>query len=179
LRRRLLAALATPQVLVALLLAGGALGLLLNVPRVESPAPVSIELGATEEVLSVQDATLVVVDELGLERTTTLRVALPLGATARLQAVLAQLREASQLQGVWPQELPAPRVFLLPTGRASVAVIDMLVPQPVGVSVEQESAILRSITATVQRNGVSEVRFLRNGRPADTLLGHVAVASEI
>lgn len=178
-RERLLAALATPQVLVALLLTLGAVALLLGAPRPENPEPVTIELAATEEVLSEQTATLVVVDEVGLERSSTIRLPLPEGPTARLAAVLAELREASMLQGVWPAELPAPRVFLLPLGQGQVAVIDMLVPQPVGVSVEQESAILRSLVTTVQRNGVPEVRFLRNGRPADTLLGHVAVASEL
>jgi len=179
LRQRLLAALATPQVLVALLLTVGALGLLLSVPRPEAPPPVTIELGSTEEVLREGEATLVVVDEVGQERETTRSLPLPEGATARLTAVLAELRAASIMQGVWPTELPAPRVFLLPSGRGQVAVVDMQVPQPVGVSVEQESAILRSLVATAQRNGAGEVRFLRNGRPADTLLGHVAVASEL
>lgn len=178
-RQRLLAALATPQVLVALLLTVGALGLLLSVPRPEAPPPVTIELGSTEEVLREGEATLVVVDEVGQERETTRTLPLPEGATARLTAVLAELRAASIMQGVWPAELPAPRVFLLPSGRGQVAVVDMQVPQPVGVSVEQESAILRSLVATAQRNGAGEVRFLRNGRPADTLLGHVAVASEL
>lgn len=178
-RKRLPAALATPQVLVALLLTIGALALLLSVPRPVPATPVTIELGSTEQVLREQDATLVVVDEVGLERATTVRLALPEGRTGRLAGVLAQLREASMQQGVWPMELPAPNVFLLPSGRGEVALIDMQVPQPVGVSVEQESAILRSLIATAQRNGVAEVRFLRNGRPADTLLGHVAVASEL
>lgn len=178
-KERVLAALATPQVLVALLLVIGALALLLNAPRLPAPTPVVIEFGSTEEVLSEQEAVLVVVDELGLERATTVRLQLPEGQTGRLTAVLAQLREASVLQGVWPVELPAPRVFLLPSERGQVAVIDMQVEQPVGVNVEQEAAILRSLVATAQRNGAAEVRFLRNGRPADTLLGHVAVASEL
>lgn len=178
-KERVLAALATPQVLVALLLVIGALALLLNAPRLPAPTPVVIEFGSTEEVLSEQEAVLVVVDELGLERATTVRLQLPEGQTGRLTAVLAQLREASMLQGVWPVELPAPRVFLLPSERGQVAVIDMQVEQPVGVNVEQEAAIQRSLVATAQRNGAAEVRFLRNGRPADTLLGHVAVASEL
>ena len=178
-RERVLAALATPQVLVALLLVIGALALLLNAPRLPAPAPVVIEFSSTEEVLSEQEAVLVVVDELRLERATTVRLPLPTGQTGRLTAVLAQLREASMLQGVWPAELPAPRVFLLPSERGQVAVIDMVVEQPVGVSVEQEAALLRSLVATAQRNGAADVRFLRNGRPADTLLGHVAVASEL
>src|SRR5690606_22562373 len=137
-----------------------ALALLLGSPRPETPPPVTIELGAAEEVLREQEATLVVVDEVGLERATTSQLPLPEGQTGRLTAILAQLREASMQQGVWPADLPAPRLFLLPNGRGQIAVIDMQVPQPVGVSVEQESAILRSLVLTAQRNGAGEVRFL-------------------
>ncbi len=175
----MLAALVTPQVLGALLLTVGALALLLSAPRIPPPTPVTIELGSAEAVLRQQDATIVVVDELGLERSATHSLQLPEDQAGRLTAVLATLREASMLQGVWPEALPAPRVFALPARGGFLALIDVQVPEPVGVSVEQESALLRSLTLTAQRNGATEVRFLRNGRPTDTLLGHVAVASEI
>lgn len=182
-RERLLAASATPQVLVALLLLIGALALLLAVPRRPAPERTVIDLGTTEATTE-QEATLVVVDEVGLERAATVRLQLPAAqspaaGTARLTAVLVALRERSMQQGVWPPELPTPLVFLLPASRGTVAVIDMQVPESVGVSVEKERALHRSLVATAQQNGASEVRFLVNGRPADTLLGHVAVASEI
>lgn len=176
-RERLLAALATPQVLVALLLTVGALGLLLGAPRREPPGRVTIETGVREAVLVERAVTLVVVDEVGLERSFETLLELPEGRAAQLTGVMAALREQSIMQGVWPADLPAPQVFLAPSGRGDVAVIDMQVPQSVSVSVEAERAILRSLVATAQQNGASEVSFLRDGRPAETLLGHVAVPS--
>lgn len=178
-RTRLLAALATPQVLVALLLAIGGLALLLGAPRTPVVESVVIELGAAEQVLREQDAAFVVVDELGLERVAVERLPLPENQGERLGVVLERLRELAIQQGVWPQELPAPQVFVVQNPGGPVAVVNVSVPQPVGVSVEQESALARALAATVQRNGVAQVRFLRNGRPTDTLLGHVAVASEL
>lgn len=178
-RQRLLAALAAPQVLVALLLTIGALALLLSVPRRAAPAAVTIELETAGAVLSQQDATIVVVDEVGLERAVVASLQLPEGPGARLAAILTELRRLSMQQGVWPAGLAAPKVFVLPGAQGAVAVIDLQVPQPVAISVELESALMRSLVGTAQRNGAADVRFLRNGRPADTLLGHVAVPSRL
>lgn len=178
-RTRVLAALVTPQVLTALLFVIGALALLLEAPRTEAPAPVVIELGTPEAVMREQDAAFVVVDELGLERALVERMQLPDDQSARLTAMLGRLRELSMQQGVWPPDLPAPRAFVVQGTRGPAVIIDMLAPQPVGVSAEQEASLVRSMVATVQRNGVTDVRFLRNGRPTDTLLGHVAVASDL
>lgn len=177
--RRLLRAAATPQVLVPLLLLTFALTLLLGAPRRPAPSPVTLQLQAPKPALSEQEVTIVVVDEVGLERATSLRMQLPPEGSQRLTAVLARLREASLQQGVWPAELPAPRAFVFSQGSGRVAVVDMLVPHPVGVSVQQESALLRSLQATAQRAGATEVRFLRNGLPTDTLLAHVAVPSAL
>lgn len=178
-RDRLLAALVTPQVLVALLLALGGLALLLGAPRTEAPAPVVIDLETPEPELRDQDTIFVVVDEVGQERVVSERLALPDGAGARLAIVIARLRELSMQQGVWPVQLPAPGVYVVQGPRGPAAVIDLHVPEPVGVSVVQETALARTLLGTAQRNGVVEVRFLRDGRPTNTLLGHVAVASEL
>jgi len=175
LKERLLVALARPQVLVALLLLIAALGLALSVPRREPPPRAVIDLEVPSPTLREKQVTVVVVDELGLERERSVTLPLPEGDTARLTAVFAELRQLSFEQGVWPAALPVPRLFVSGT----TLVVDVRVPEPVGVSVEQESALLRSLVGTAQRNGMAQVVFLRDGRPTDTLLGHVAVASEL
>ena len=146
-KERLLVALARPQVLVALLLLIAALGLALSVPRREPPPRAVIDLEVPSPTLREQQVTVVVVDELGLERERSVTLPLPEGDTARLTAVFAELRQLSFEQGVWPAALPVPRLFVSGT----TLVVDVRVPEPVGVSVEQESALLRSLGGADQR----------------------------
>jgi len=176
---RLLRAAATPQVLVAALLLVAAIGLVGPRQRRSSTPPPDIDVTRAQEQLTPQDVRLVLVDATGLERTSTVRLPLPPGASQRMAAVMAVLRDSLLQLGVWPAELPAPRVFVETFDRRKVAVIDMRVEAPVGVSVAQELAILRSLTASAEANGVAAVRFLRNGLPTTTLLEHVAVPSSL
>ncbi len=178
-KERLVKALFRPQVIVAFLLLVAALALLLSTPRLEPAERMTIDLRAPRPSLSEQEATLVLVDEVGEERARTVTLQLPEGEAARMAALFEELRRLSMEQGVWPADLPVPRLFLTGSGRGATLVVDVLTPVPVGVSVEQERAILRSLTATALRNGASEVRFLREGRPTETLLGHVAVPSTL
>lgn len=172
--RRLLRAAATPQALV------GALLLLAAVAQLRPPSwrpspPPTFGGEPAKPDLSEQAVRLVLHDEAGLERNQRVDLALPRGASQRLAAVLGALRAELVRAGVWPEELPPPRVFVETLERRQVAVVDMLVPAPAPVSVAQELAILRSLVATAEANGAAAVRFLRDGRPAATLLGHVAV----
>ncbi|MDT3682084.1 MAG: hypothetical protein ROY82_06355 [Truepera sp.] len=176
---RLLRAAATPQVLVAALLLIAATGLVGPRQRRSSTPPPNIDVTRAQEQLTPQEVRLVLVDAAGLERTSNVRLQLPAGASQRLAAVMAALRDSLVQLGVWPAELPAPRVFVETFDRRKVAVVDMEVVTPIGVSVAQELAILRSLTATAEANGVAAVRFLRNGLPASTLLEHVAVPSSL
>lgn len=171
-------ALLRPQVLlgalavvagVAFLVAGGG-------PRVGAPprvdiAPVAAATGQPTEVR------LVLVDADGLERPRFVQVSLPEARDARLAAVVSALRDAMRQEGSWPAALGAPEVFVEDVNRRRVAVLDLRLDAPVAVSVSQELQLLRSIRETVLANDIDAVRFLRDGRPADTLLGHVAVAS--
>lgn len=176
---RLLAAIATPQVLVAAVLALGALSLVRpNQWRPAGGQPV-IDLTRPEPTLTQQDVRLVIVDAAGLERSRTSRMELPERPSRRLATIIAALREELVQEGVWPVDLPAPRVFVETFDRQRLAVIDMQVPTPVGVSVAQELALLRSLTSTAEANGVAGVRFLRDGEPTATLLGHVAVPASL
>ncbi|MEJ2292285.1 MAG: hypothetical protein P8Y05_11300 [Deinococcales bacterium] len=63
--------------------------------------------------------------------------------------------------------------------RKQVAVLDIRESGPVSVGVAEELQLLHSIRQTVLNNGADEVSFLRDGRPANTLLGPVAVDSAL
>lgn len=178
-RGKLVAALLTPQVLVAALLLMGALGLVFSVERVDAPPPPTVDLSQVEPATVGFEARLVLVDDAQLEWQRVVRIESPDSPPQRLGAVLAELRQALLAESLWPAALPAPLVYLETIDRAVYAVLDIRTPESVSVSVARERALLRAITATVQANGVSEVRFLRDGRPAETLLGHVAVRSAL
>lgn len=182
-RDKLVAAVLTPQVLVATLLLIGALGLAFSVPRVEAPAPPQIDLSEVTPVTIGFDARLVLVDDAMLEWQRVVRVEAPDNPPQRLAAVLDELRLALQAENQWPLGLLTPFVYLETIDRAVYAVLDIRtdagVNAGVSVSVARERGLLRAITATVQANGVNEVRFLRDGRATDTLLGHVAVRSAL
>ncbi len=176
---RLLRAFATPQFLSALLVLVATLLFLTYGPRGVRPERQNIDLGAPNNEASQRQVRLVLFDLSGNERSESVSLPLPPGAGAQLSGVLVALREALIGSGVWPEELAAPRVFVETIERRTVAVIDLMVPEPVPVSVAQEQALLTSLTATALANGVADVRFLRNGRPQDTLLEHVAVPSSL
>lgn len=176
---RLLRAFATPQFLTALLVLLAAVLFLVHGPRNVRPERQIIDLSALSNEASQRQVELVLFDLSGNERSESVALPLPPGAGAQLTGVLAALREALIGSGVWPGELPPPRVFVETNSRRTVAVIDLQVPEPVAVSVAQEQALLRSLTATALANGAAEVRFLRNGRPQETLLEHVAVPSSL
>lgn len=176
---RLATAVATPQVLVAGILALGAVGLIRPQRPGQGANQGVIERSDGGQELSTQDVRVVMVGEDGSERSRSVRLALPLGASQRLAAVVAALRDELVQEGVWPNDLPSPRVFVETLDRRAVAVIDMLVPTGVAVSVAQELALLRSLTATAEANGALDVRFLRGGEPTGTLLEHVAVPAAL
>lgn len=178
-RSKLVAAVLTPQVLVSVLLLLGALGLVFSVERVEAPSPPTIDLSEVTPVTTAFDARLVLVDDGLLEWQRVVRVEAPDNLPQRLAAVLEELRQALLAESMWPAGLLTPLVYLETIDRAVYAVLDIRTSESVSVSVARERALLRAITATVQANGVVEVRFLRDGRPAETLLGHVAVRSAL
>ena len=178
-RTRLLRALLTPQVLVSVLLLAGAVALLAGVDVPELPQPPTVELLSEDETLTAADVRLVLVDLGGLEWQRSERVAVPESVPGRLEAVLAALRTALSAEGVWPDGLPAPTVFLETIDRANVAILDLHPGDDVAVTVLQELALVRALTATAQANGADSVLFLRDGRPTTTLLGHVAVPTSL
>ena len=169
----------TPQVLVAALLLLAATALFFGGSSRPPPPPPTVELTSEDDALVTADVRLLMVDATGLEWQKSERVQSRPGASARMTAVIAALRESLVGEGVWPEALPAPIVFLETIERRSVAVIDMRPPDDIAVSVATESAIARAIRGTAEINGAEEVVFLRDGAPASTLLGHVAVPNSL
>lgn len=178
-RAKLALAVLTPQVLVAGLLLVAAVALALSIRVVEVPDAPVVDLGLVDADTVAFDARLVLVDDAQLEWQRVVRLEAPDTAPQRLAAVLEALRQALTAEGLWPPTLDVPSVFVETIDRAVYAVLDVRSPPDLGVSVARERALLRAITATVTANGIDQLRFLRDGRPAETLLGHVAVPSAL
>jgi hypothetical protein len=179
LAKKLVAALLTPHVLTALLAFGAAVVLFFSTRPPTIPPPPTVEIAGGDEGFVETDVRLLLVDVTGLEWQKAERVRSRPGESALLTAVLGALRTALVEEGVWPEELPAPRAFLETIERRRVAVVDVSPPAGLGVSVAQERAIHRALVGTAELAGAADVVFLRDGEPADTLLGHVAVPSAL
>ena len=178
--RSLLRVLMTPQVLVSTLLLVSSLAYLFSglqrdappsrIPKTSSPASVE---------RAVQEVGLVVVDGSGLERSALVPIDLPTADSLRLEGILIALRDAMIEVGVWPEELTAPKAFVQRVDLLLVAVLNFDVEGGLGLDVETEETLYRSISKTVLSNGLEHLLILRGGRPADTFLGHVAIPSSL
>src|SRR5690606_32976243 len=98
--RKLLAAALTPHVLAAALAFASALVVFLSTRPPELPPPPTVEVTGGADGTVPADVRLLLVDETGLEWQRAGRVQSPPGASARLTAVLAALREALLEEGV-------------------------------------------------------------------------------
>lgn len=176
---RLVDAALRPHVIAAVLALVVALVLLLASPTRPTVDADHVSVTPPTASATTADVRLVLVDDAGLEWSRVTQVSLPEGHSARMAAVVDALRRTSIEEGLWPDALPTPRVFVETFDRRRVAVIDVAIPQAVGVSVAREEALLRALVATVEANGADAVRFLRDGRPTATFLGHVAVPSSL
>lgn len=172
---------ATPYVAFATLifLASAVFFLVGHGPRTGRPKPVDILPPQADVVTHSQEVRLVLVDQSGLARPDFVTLDLPDDPQARLHAILDALRTAMLQNASWPQGLDTPEVFVQQVDRKQVAVLDLHESAPVAVGVSEELQLLHSIQQTVLANGIDDVRFLRDGRPTATLLGHVAVDSAL
>ena len=173
--------LATPYVAVAALVFLASLVFFLggHGARVGRPRPVDIKPSQASTQGRSQEVRLELVDPSGLARPDFVTLTLPSDPAARLQSILGALRKAMDQAGSWPQGLDTPTVYVQQVNRKQVAVLDLRESAPVAVGVGEELQLLHSIRQTVLNNGADEVRFLRDGQPAHTLLGHVAVDSAL
>jgi hypothetical protein len=147
--------------------------------RVAKPRPVDIKPVQQELQGASREVRLELVDASGLARPDFVTLTLPADPAARLQIILGALQKAMDQAGSWPQGLQTPEVYVDQVNRKQVAILDLRESAPVAVGVGEELQLLHSIRQTVLNNGADEVRFLRDGRPAHTLLGHVAVDSAL
>ena len=167
-----------PQVLIAALLVLAALVYALRAPPVPGAPPTVALQPAETEPLPPVEVELVLAEPGELERVMFVPARLPEDAAGRLEAVFAALRMELVDAGVWPEEVPAPTVFLQRVGGDDVAVLDFTVPDGVTRDVEAELRLVRSIEATADRHDAT-VRYLVNGSATATLLGHVGVPSTL
>lgn len=167
-----------PQVIVAALLFLAALVFALGGSGEPGPPPtVDLELrgGAATETAEVE---LAVLDPSGLERVLFVDASLPTDELGRYTAIFGALREALVDTGVWPEQVPAPRVFVQRVAGRTILVLDLEVRPGIPVDVESELRLAGSIAATASRHE-ADVRYLVNGSSSETLLGHVAVPSAL
>ena len=167
-----------PQVLVAALLLLAGIQFALRGPEGPPPPPSVAFPSEPGDPVTAVEVELAVVEESGLERVVFRDVPLPDEDAARYEAIFAALRTELIEAGSWPANVPAPRAFAQRISGRDVVVLDVRVPGDVSVDASVEWRVVRSIQATAERHD-ADVRILVNGAAADTLFGHVAVASEL
>ena len=167
-----------PQVLIALLLLLAALVYALRAPSAPAPPPTVALQPADVEPLPLVEVDLVLAEPGELERVVFVPARLPEDPAGRLEAIFAALRTELVDARVWPEEVPAPTVFLQRIDGSDIAVLDFMVPDGATRDVEAELRLVRSVEATADRHG-AEVRYLVNGGGRATLLGHVGVPSSL
>lgn len=144
--------------------------------RVERP---TVTLGTVEmpdEPLA--EAQLVLVGDTG-ESTRLVELPTSPDAAVRLTRLLAALQEALREDGRWPPELPAPQLFLIERRGVTVAVLNFSLAQRPTATIKQERQLYASLTATLQRYGIGEMRILINGRPSPVFINHLAIRSTL
>ena len=120
-----------------------------------------------------------VVEPGGLERQLSVDAPAYQAANLRLQALYAELRTLLIEEGLWPEVLSAPRVFVYPLPRGEVAVLDFALEAPAALTVAEEWRLYLSLEQTARRQGIGEIRVLVNGRASDTFLGHIALRDSL
>lgn len=146
-------------------------------PEGSRPEPVSISIDApsTPESREVQRPLTSYNQDL-LERTTYVTLEVPDDPQGDLLAIIAALREELRAEGIWPEELPEPQLFLPElTGGERVAVLDFALREAVYTSITQERRLLESLKSTLRRNDIDRLHIMIDGRPSPTFLGHIAL----
>jgi hypothetical protein len=139
----------------------------------EPPATVTFAPSSADPAPEAE-VELAIVEPNGLERTAFVMTRVPTEDAARYAAVFAALREELVGLGVWPEDVPAPGVFVQRVAGSEVVILDLQVPEGASLAAATELRLVRSIDATAARHD-AVVRYLVNGSAAPTLLGHVAV----
>ncbi|HEX7021693.1 MAG TPA: hypothetical protein VF171_02475 [Trueperaceae bacterium] len=180
--RQLLRGLLRPQGLVGVLVFACGLLVLASVPggvRITPPDRVVLQQDEPP-ALDREVVELTVVDTTGQQSTTQREIGLPDAESARLRAILAALKDVLGEDGVWPDGLDIPTIFVVERfGRERVAVLDFQPPDDLAVTVEQEFQTLASIRRTLRAAGMDDVEVLVNDKASPTFLGHVALDAKL
>lgn len=171
---------ASPHVLVAALLviAAAAYYLASAPPRV-GPAP---EVSAAEPAApptESREVELHLADADGEVASETVTVNVRDDRGAAWEALVAALRERLVEAEVWPEALPAPRVFALEIDGRPTAVVDVVGAEEVAMDVADEERVLRSLRETLGAAGAARIAVLRNGAAVPTPLGHVGAPADL
>lgn len=167
-----------PQVLVGALLVVAAGAFALRGPTGPPPPGTVTIAPRPSEPAPRAEVELAIVEPSGLERTTFVSTNVPADDAGRYEAIFAALREELARVGVWPEEVPAPSVFVQRVAGTEIVVLDLDVPEATSLEAATELRLVRSIDATAARHD-AVVRYLVNGSAAPTLLGHVGVPSAL
>lgn len=165
-----------PQVIVAVLLFIAALVFAFRGPDAAGRPPTVTFDPIPQTSGTPTEVEIAVLEATGLERIAFVEVVASNEPSERFVAIFGALREALVEAGVWPAAVGEPRIFVQRVAGRDVIVMDLDVPPEIAVDVEAELRIVGSIDATASRHD-AVVRYLVNGQPTETLLGHVAVPS--
>lgn len=98
--------------------------------------------------------------------------------TVRLNDTAEALHAELVRQGVWPSDVPAPRIFIVNLGRDATVVLDVM-PTLWPLPVELEQDLIASYERTLTEAGAAEVAYLQDGRATGRWLGHLAVNADL
>jgi hypothetical protein len=176
--QRLISVFATPHVLVGAILLVAS-GTYYFSSTIDSRIPVATlnDSPGEQPIKTAQEVRLVVVDSFGLSRRYFVELELPIDPGARIEAILAKLRSDLLNSGGWPSELSVPHAYVHTIDQQLVAVLDFRLADRISLDVKGETNLYRAISETVLNNGLERILVLKDGQPAQTFLGHLAVPS--
>jgi hypothetical protein len=140
-----------------------------------SPEKLTIQLDPPRIQLRSEEVQLVFFSDplnLALQRPMYKTLELPQDKEQRLVRILSALRD--NLEGLWPDALPLPTVFI----HQQAVVMHFLFESPVRISVGEEQRLYESIIKTLKENGFPEVRILVNDQ-SETFLGHRSLENRL
>jgi hypothetical protein len=97
---------------------------------------------------------------------------LPQDKPQRLLRILSALRE--NLEGLWPDGLPLPIIFL----HEQAVIVHFQFENLIPLSIDEEYRLYQSIQATLRENGAANIYILVNDQ-SETFLGHIALENTL
>jgi len=177
--RRLLQILATPHGLFAVLfLVAAGLYFLFTPSASEITIRVPTDNPDTLAAQTLEEIRLVVVDTFGVARRYVVDLEVSPDLGERIEQILTKLRSDMLAGNGWPKELSVPNVYLQDIDEQLVAIMDFRLVNHVSLDVNKEINLYQAISETVLSNGVNRILVLKDGRPAETFLGHLAVPNK-